>query len=92
MRINEGGSCHFWTRVETESETFPHSSFSIARARLAFSYSIERFPRTRVRHYLSMEELMCHQIQSEIKPCNIWVQIILLMVAVELLAHDYNTF
>ena len=71
MRINEGGSCHFWTRVETESETFPPSSFSVARARLAFSYSIERFPRTRVRHYLSMEELMCHQIQSEIKPCNI---------------------
>ena len=92
MRINEGGSCHFWTRVETESETFPHSSFSVARARVAFSNSIERFPRTRVRHYLSMEELMCHQIQSEIKPCNILVQIILLMVAVELLAHDYNTF
>ena len=56
MRINEGGSCHFWTRVETESETFPHSSFPVARARLAFSYSIERFPRTRVRHYLSMGE------------------------------------
>ena len=38
-----------------------------------------------------MEELMCLQIQSEIKPCNIWVQIILFMVTIELLAHDYVT-